>query len=161
AITVGEIDFGTASNIIITNSGGNALTLQNTAGNAIINDGSAPFSNTGTAIILAPVVATAATPLSIAVGGTNTLYLNGQISGAGGLTKTDTATLVLGAPNTYSGPTTVSQGTLRLVPAVAHYNLDGPGSTVNDSSGNGLNGSIVGPGTSFVAGQFGQALNFT
>ncbi len=38
-ITVGEIDFGTASNITIAGSGSNALTLQNTSGNAVITAG--------------------------------------------------------------------------------------------------------------------------
>src|SRR6476619_345833 len=33
-VTVGEIDFNTASNINIVNSGGNVLTFQNSAGNA-------------------------------------------------------------------------------------------------------------------------------
>ncbi|GLS21458.1 hypothetical protein GCM10007874_44750 [Labrys miyagiensis] len=49
----------------------------------------------------------------IDVTGGNTLTWTGAITGPGGLTKTNTGTLVLSATNTYAGATTVSAGTLQ------------------------------------------------
>ena len=46
---------------------------------------------------------------------TGTFVFNGAISGAGGITRTSTSsTLILAGNNTYSGPTTISAGTLQI-----------------------------------------------
>ncbi len=59
--------------------------------------------------------------LAITLAGTNTIaatsnsiVINGVISGTNGLIKTGAATLVLNATNTYTGGTTVSAGTLQI-----------------------------------------------
>ena len=53
--------------------------------------------------------------VALSVGGNNssTTY-SGVLGGGGSLTKTGTGTLVLSDSNTYSGNTTISQGTLQL-----------------------------------------------
>jgi autotransporter-associated beta strand protein len=46
--------------------------------------------------------------------GTSSLTFSNTISGLGGLLKTNSGTLVLAAPNTYQGPTTIRGGTLDI-----------------------------------------------
>ena len=46
--------------------------------------------------------------------GNNTLFLQGAVSGAGGLTREDNGLLVLSAANTYTGTTTITAGTLQI-----------------------------------------------
>ena len=46
---------------------------------------------------------------------TTTLTLSGIIGGAGALTKVDTGTLILTANNSYTGGTTIADGTLQTV----------------------------------------------
>ncbi len=67
AITVGEIDFNTASNITINSTGTNVLTLDNTPNpNAILN---VAATNTGTQVLNTPVTVAAGTPLLASVSG--------------------------------------------------------------------------------------------
>lgn len=94
AITVGEIDFGSSSNITIDNSNSGVLTLDGGSGNAIVNDGSGSFTNSGADTISVPLVL--ASPLAVSVGSSNNLTISGGISDAGsGPTKDDTGTLTL------------------------------------------------------------------
>jgi autotransporter-associated beta strand protein len=121
----------TASNNIAAGFQLNVLTLAGTASaaaNAAITGGSLTFMNNGA---LNPVVnlnATAgsgfsydvSTPLTLAVpttfqgNGSAAFRFNGAISGAGGLTKSGSSTLILTADNTYAGGTTISAGTLQI-----------------------------------------------
>ena len=51
---------------------------------------------------------------SLTVSGASNLVLGGVISGAGALTKSGAGTLTLSGDNTYTGTTTISQGTLKV-----------------------------------------------
>ncbi len=96
----------------------------------------------------------------------NSTSFAGLISGLGGLTKVGTGTSTFSGSGTYGGSTTVNAGTLQLANgtpagAVAEYTFNG---NTNDGTGNGNDGTLVGSGTSYVAGPpqlGGQALNFT
>ncbi len=79
-----------------------------------------------------------------------TVPVSGAISGAGNLNKAGTGTLILANANTYSGDTTISQGTLQLASAAAVQN-----STVSVNVDNGLQFSS-GIGTFDVGGLSGS-----
>jgi len=83
----------------------------------------------------------------------------GALSGGGSLVETGTGTLILAGSNTYTGSTTVSNGTLELAPAcVARYTFNNvSGSTVvNDGYGGvTMNGTLTGGATIVSGGRFG------
>jgi len=131
-LTIHE-DIGGTGSIIKTGSGALVLTGTNTyTGGTHINGGilAADWDGAlgaaagglsfdgGTLKILNNFYSSRAITLN-ALGGTfNTnsyaLSLSGVISGAGGLTKKGTGTLILSGANTYLGTTTINAGTLRL-----------------------------------------------
>jgi fibronectin-binding autotransporter adhesin len=104
---------------------------------------------------------TASNPVTLTVGGNGaSSVFAGNLSGPGGLVKTGAGLLQLMASQSYSGPTTVLNGTLKMGtandvtaigPIAARYTFNG---TANDSSGNELNATLVG-GPSYTAGLFG------
>jgi len=98
----------------------------------------------------------------------NTVTVVPPLAGTAGLTKAGPGTLVLAGTNTYSGATTVGNGTLKLTNSpstgpVLYLSFDNvSGSTVvNDGSiGAAGNGLILGTGASIVAGgRYGNALS--
>jgi len=109
----------------------NSLTLDGTARSATtaaITGGGLTFLNNG---IISPVVTLSAvagsgltydiaTPVLLGddttfdVTGTAAVRVSGQIAGAGGLVKTGSRTLILSGPNSYSGDTFISAGTLQI-----------------------------------------------
>jgi len=70
---------------------------------------------------------------TIEVRGLTNITVNGVISGTGALTKIDGGTLILAATNTYSGITTISQGTLQI----------GNGGTTGSITGNITNNAAL------------------
>ena len=85
----------------------------------------------------------------------NTVTLNGQLNGLGGLTKSGAGTLALGNnSNSYSGPTTISAGTLRLT-AVGVL----PTSAITVQTGAGLRLDTVGKTLLSLAIESGSTLS--
>jgi fibronectin-binding autotransporter adhesin len=128
--TLGYLAFNGSSgnNFTINNS---TLTLDVTAGNAQIqvDDSAAPTinsalllnknlnissSSTGTLTLNGGITGSAAGK-NITVNGSGTVDINGVIgTNIGTLTKSGSSTLILGGANTYTGVTTVNNGTLQL-----------------------------------------------
>ncbi len=92
----------------------------------------------------------------------------------GGLTKSGSGTLTLGAASSYTGPTTITAGKILLNPAsgaaavaiqpVAAYSFDSvSGSAVlnTGSGGTAMNGALTGSAAITAGGKFGNALNLT
>lgn len=84
------------------------------------------------------------------------------------LNKVGTGTLTLSGANAYTGPTTISEGTLKLVStsvaglAVANYSFDNvSGTTVPNigSGGGAMNGTLTNGATVVANGQSGSALS--
>ncbi len=84
------------------------------------------LSNSGTASVLT---------VNQASGGSTYGGILAKGSGTLGLTKTGGGTLVLSGSNTYTGPTLISNGTLRLNGAVSGFGGNGSGWTLGDSTG--------------------------
>ena len=93
----------TFSRGICVNPYGRSATIGNISTAAAVFDGAILLSNT--------------VQLTSASVGVNATLFNGVISGLGALTKTGVGTVVLVAANTYTGTTSVAEGTLRLAAA--------------------------------------------
>jgi autotransporter-associated beta strand protein len=105
--TVSTLAFDNANAYTIAPATTETLFLDNTA-----NAGQAQIIGTsGSHVISAPVSLTSNTVASVA-NSVDTISLNGIVSGAGSLSKSGPGTLHLGAVNTYSGGTTIGNGTL-------------------------------------------------
>jgi fibronectin-binding autotransporter adhesin len=92
------------------------------------------------------------------------INISAAMGGSGSLTKTGPFSLTLSAANTYSGPTVISAGTLRLAGGapVASYSFDNVvGSTVvNEGTGGAaMNGTLAHGATVSANGRFGNAVS--
>src|SRR5262249_33965154 len=102
-LTLNSITFSLAGFTI----NGNAITLASGGGGI-----SADALVLGATTINTGLVLPANTPVSI-VNGISTLTLAGNVSGAGGITKSGSGTLILSGNNSFSGGLTVSGGTFK------------------------------------------------
>ncbi|HEX7655269.1 MAG TPA: LamG-like jellyroll fold domain-containing protein, partial [Verrucomicrobiae bacterium] len=109
----------------------------------------------------------------LTIQGNGLANISGTLSGAIGLNKAGNGSLMLAAGSSYTGPTTVSQGTLSLAPSlgpVLHFTFNnaagsGNGSIITNTgtAGAALNGVLVTTGGATIAsgGRFGNALSLT
>lgn len=129
SFTIGSLTIDSPNNYLLTN---NTLVFSVSTGSGTVN-----VTNSGS-----PTIASAlslGTNVVITHSGTGTLSLAGAVSGSGGLTKTGSGLVVLSGSsgNSYSGPTTVQQGELRL------SKTSGNAIAGNLTVGNGSNTAIV------------------
>ena len=128
-------------------SGTNPLTMRDTtiSGPLNLSGGTVNFdsTNNGTATISGNIIQNAAVTYDIENGTALTdMLINGIISGAGGLTKTNTGALELTAENTFTGLTSVNAGTLNL-----------------NATGNAISGDITIGGGTLLLSQANQISN--
>jgi len=168
--TVGGITFGNANSYTIA-PGTGFLTLNNSGAASVI------AVSLGNDTISSPIILTAG-GASAQVSAGSTLTLSGVISqnATAGLTKGGLGTLILSALNTYTGPTTVTGGTLTdgisgAIPSVSNLTVNGTtaifnlGANQTNTVGNVTldgNGSIIGTGNSTLTSTGGfQLMNGT
>ena len=129
-----------------------------TAGDITVASGGADVTMNGSALTLV------GTPV-IDIGSGGNLVINSAVAGTSGLTKVGTGTLVLTAPNTYTGATTVSAGTLSVGNGGTTGSLSGSspisvasGATFawnnnNNTVGRVITNTLTGAGTVLFQGQ--------
>jgi autotransporter-associated beta strand protein len=143
-----------------------SVTIAGTSGMVLTNNGAVPpqvnQNSASSVLVIAPI--TLAGNATVGGAGNGQVEIFGSISGSGGLTKTNSGTLVLSSTsgNSYSGGTTVNKGALNLAQVNSVFGTGpvtvNPGATLN-LSGNGnitnsflLTGATVNNGNSFSAG---------
>ena len=98
---------GGTSNVVTLNNGGALFNANSTTGGW--SSSSSPTLASGRSIVMGSGVGGV-----FRVWSNSTFTVNSVISGSGALTKTDGGTLFLGAANTYTGNTSVREGTARV-----------------------------------------------
>ena len=111
--SVEEIDLDNSGGGSYTIAGTSTLTLALSSTNAAASECLINVSG-GSHAISAPLALAAPGNLVNVTNPTDSLTLNGSVSGVGGLTKTGSGTLLLLSANTYAGATTLSGGWLRI-----------------------------------------------
>jgi autotransporter-associated beta strand protein len=137
--SVGNVLFNRAANFVVTNSGGAGLTVLS----------GITVSNTFNHKLGAPVLLGGTNSWFIANGGT--LQASGIISGVNPLTKSGAGTLILTGSNTYTGPTTVLDGTLSQAANPTNTITVNTGAVYQATTGGGA-GKFAGSGKVILAG---------
>ncbi|MEI8372339.1 MAG: autotransporter-associated beta strand repeat-containing protein [Planctomycetota bacterium] len=162
---------GSGVSVNIANGAG-VMTFKNpTISNPLVFQGGNGINNQGALVVYGD--STFAGPITLngitgfgTVGGNMTV--SGSISGSGGLVVLGGNTLTLTGLNTYTGPTVITAGTLKLASvsapagAVAYYSFDDvAGGTANNggSGGLGMNGILTGGAAVVNGGHEGNCLS--
>src|SRR5579862_8005041 len=155
----------------VSGSGGDQIAdsgsvIVNLNGTLDLNGLSEAFDSLSGAGIVTNNVAATTAALTLGANGGGSAFAGIVRNGASGagvvsFTKSGAGTQSFAAAQTYTGPTTVSGGTLAMSAAsssaAAHYNFDN--NDASDSSGNGNAGALVGT-PAFGTGVFGSAVKF-
>ena len=139
----------------VSTGGTYALSATLLTGPLTLNGGTVTAGNSFQSNINGPITLDATSTISISGG----LIINGNISGAGGLTKTLGATVPITGINTYTGPTTISTGALKFKSSL--YGNDDTKWTpenITVASGAALVLNVGGAGE-FTIAQFGTLFN--
>lgn len=158
AVTLGTLNIGSTggrNSYIIAAGTGGSLTLSNGGTAAITKSG------IGTDVVTSGVVLTDPVDVDVQDG---RLALTGVISGAGGITKNGSGTLILSATNTYTGVTTLNDGITLIQQALGDNAVLGAtggtqgtiinsGATlaINNDRGDAGTGSVAGNGSGFAS----------
>lgn len=130
-LTSGIANLAIAENVGVSGPLGNPTTP---AGSIIFGGGTLQYSAVNQFDYSSRITGTGNNAYKIDTNGQNVTFATGlPASGTSGLTKSGLGTLTLGGANTYSGPTTVSAGVLKLNHALAAQN-----STITVAVANGL-----------------------
>ena len=151
SFSIGEIDFGTATNVTLATDGGSGhgLTL---SGSAQIIASNSVGKNTGNDVISAPVTIASSLSVSVSAG---TLSLSGTISGTGSSLTFSGTNITVSGNNTYTGKTTLNSNA--VVSATSNTALGNgdvtvsAGATLNVVTAGGPTGANLGSG---LAGKY-------
>lgn len=108
--SAGDLVFNAVNlNANLTLSGSNDITLGNSGGSLTLNNNRTLTNNATGAVTVGPINLSNRT---LTATGTGTTSVTGVVSGSGSILKSGTGTLRLSGTNTYTGSTTISQGTI-------------------------------------------------
>ena len=148
---------GTILNGGLLNFTPSALPLSTNPPNITFNGGGLQYAAGNTEDVSAAIVPVAAGQAAIIDTGTNSVTFATPLSGAGGLTKAGAGLLTLSVTNSFSGPTTVTGGTLAIADAAG--NALAESSTVSVSAGGALGLNVSAGSVGSLAGAGNVNLN--
>ncbi len=147
SITVGSLSMGDvdgSSSYVIAGNGG-ALTFDNGINAALLTQ----LASSRGDVVAAPVILN--TGLMVENDSTNLLTLSGNLSGAGSWSSRGAGLVLLAGSNSFGGPVTVGQGTLRIGNASA-LGANSAMTTIMNGATLDVNGFGLGPAAITVAG---------
>ena len=143
---------GTLLNGGVLNFTPSALPFSTSPPNITFGGGTLQYAAGNTEDVSGGIAPIAAGQAAIIDTGTNSVAFNSPLSGSGGLTKVGVGTLTLNVVNPFTGPTTVSGGTLNIADPAGNALAASNGVTVNANGTLGLSGPAAAVGSVSGAG---------